>query len=113
MDFKLKVMLRRTTAPMVDLCRGRIWEDVFHSTKAVREMIAREEWLGCWHDASPMFNIPGSTPVWAQCIFRFSIYKIYVYVYCFQNLYVVQKEHWWILISSWPDEVQRVFSTAH
>ena len=29
------------------------------------EMIAREEWLGCRHVASPMFDIPGSTPVWA------------------------------------------------
>ena len=53
-------------------------------------MIAREKWLGYRHDASPMFNIPGSTPVWAQCIiFRFSIYKTYVYVYCFKNLHVV------------------------
>ena len=23
------------------------------------------------------------------------------------------KEHWWSLTLSWPDEVQRMFSTAH
>ena len=23
------------------------------------------------------------------------------------------KEHWWTLILSWPDKVQRMFSTAH
>ena len=29
---------------------------------------------------SSMLDIPGSTPVWAQCIFRFLLYNIYVYV---------------------------------
>ena len=53
-------------------------------------MVAREEWLGCRHDASPMFDIPESTPVWAQRIFfGFQYIKTYVYVYCFKNLYVV------------------------
>ena len=53
---------------MVDLGRDRIWGDVSHSTEAVWEMIAREEWLGCRYDVSPMFDIPGSTPVWAHYI---------------------------------------------
>ena len=54
----------------------------FHSTEAVWEMIAREEWLGCRHIASSMFDILESTPVWAQCIiFRFSIDKPrYMYI---------------------------------
>ena len=47
---------------------GRLY---FHSTEAVWEMKAREEWLGCRHDVSPMFDIPGSTRVWAQCIIFF------------------------------------------
>ena len=44
----------------------------------------------CRHNASPMFDIPGSTLVWAQCIlfFGFLNTKTYVYVYRFQNLYV-------------------------
>ena len=43
----------------------------------------------------------------STCImfFFFKIY-IYIYVYCI-------KEHWWSLTSSWPNEVQRMFSTAH
>ena len=51
-------------------------------------MLAREEWLGCRHDASPMVDIPGSTPVWAHYMYfvffniksiRIMISKTYVY----------------------------------
>ena len=52
------MMLRSTTGPY-----GRPMIEV-----AYGEMIARKEWLGCRYDASPMFDIPGSTPIWAQCI---------------------------------------------
>ena len=62
------VMLRSTT--------GSYEEILFHSTETVWELIAREEWLGCRHDASPMFDIPGSTPVWAQCILFFGFHDI-------------------------------------
>ena len=37
---------------------------------------------------SSMLDIPGSTPVWAQCIFRFLLYKIYEYVKCFLYIYI-------------------------
>ena len=64
MDFNLMVMLRSTTdsygRPMIDVAYG---ETIFHSTEAVQEMVTREEWLGCQHDALPMFDIPGSTSV--------------------------------------------------
>ena len=64
MDFYLMVMLRSTTGsygrPVIEVAYG---EMIFHSTKAVWEMIVREEWLRCRHDASLMFDIPGSTPV--------------------------------------------------
>ena len=64
MHFYLMVMLRSSTCPygqpVIEVAYGEIW---FHSTEAVWEIIAREEWLGCRHDASPMFDIPGSTPV--------------------------------------------------
>ena len=55
--------------------RGRLWGDDAHFTEAVWEMIAREEWLGCRHDASPMFGIPGSTPVWARYVLFSSFQK--------------------------------------
>ena len=79
MDFHLIVMLRSTTGPY-----GRPVIEV-----AYEEMIAREKWLKYWHDASSMFDIPGSTPVWAQCILFFEFRDIKTYIYCFQNLYVV------------------------
>ena len=86
----------------------------FHSTEAVWEMITREEWLWCRHDALPMFDIPGSTPVWAQyIIFWFSIYKNLCICILFSKSICSIKEHWWFLILSWPDEDQRIFSTTH
>ena len=63
------VMLRGSTGsygrPVIEVAYGEI---LFHFTEAIWELIAREEWLGCQHDASPMFDIPGLTPVWAQYI---------------------------------------------
>ena len=62
--FHLMVMLRSTTGsygrPVIEVAYG---ETLFHSTEAVWEMITREEWLGCRHDASSMLDIPESTPV--------------------------------------------------
>ena len=79
-------MLRSTTGsygrPVIEVAYG---ENLFHSTEIVWEMIAREEWLRCWHDASPMLDIPGSTLVWDQYLlfFDFQRYKN-LYVLCFQ-----------------------------
>ena len=58
--------------PVIEVAYGEI---LFHSTEAVWELVAWKEWLGCQHDASPMFDIPGSTPVWALYIY-FLIFKI-------------------------------------
>ena len=58
------MMLRSTTGsygrPVIKVAYGEI---LFHSIEAVWELIAREEWLRCRHDASSMLDIPGSTPV--------------------------------------------------
>ena len=72
------VMLRSTTGsygrPVIEVAYGEI---LFHSTEAVWELIAREEWLRCRHDTTPMFDIPGSTLVWAQYVlfYGFQRYK--------------------------------------
>ena len=96
--------------PVIKVVYG---ETLIHSTEAVWEILAREEWLGCQHDASSMFDIPGSTPVWAQYIYFMDFKDIKTYTYhVFKSICII-KEHWWILTSSWPDEVQRMFSTAH
>ena len=100
---------------MIEVTYG---ETIFHSTEAVREMVAREEWLECWHDASSMFDIPGSTPVWAPYIYIY-IYILFFRFSWYKSIYIVLKaicsikEHWWSLTLSWPNKVQRMFSTAH
>ena len=77
-------------------------------------MIAQEEWLGYRHDASPIFDILGSTLVWAQCIiFWFLIYKNLCICILLSKSICSIKEHWWSLALSWPDEDQRMFSTTH
>ena len=72
MDFNLMMMLRSTTGSygwrVIEVAYG---ETIFHSTQAVWEMVARKEWLRYRHDASPMFDLPGSKPVWAPYILFF------------------------------------------
>ena len=78
------MMLRSTTGsygrPVIDVAYGK---NMIHSTEAVWEILAWEKWLGCWHDASPMFDIPGSTPVWALYILFFYFHDIKTYIYLF------------------------------
>ena len=65
-------------------------ETMIHSTEAVWEiLLARKEWLGCRHDASPMLDIPGSTPIWAQYMifFYFHNKKVYMYYVLKINMY--------------------------
>ena len=76
------MMLRSTTGsygrPVIEVAYGEI---LFHSTEAVWELLAWEEWLGCRHDTSLMFDIPESTPVWVQYILFFSFYDIKIYIH--------------------------------
>ena len=76
------VMLRSITGsyerPVIEVAYGEI---LFHSTEAVWELVSREEWLGCQHDASPMFDILGSTPMWAQYILFFGFYDLKIYIH--------------------------------
>ena len=55
-------------------------EMILHSIEAVWKMIAREEWLRCRHDASPMFDIPGSTPVSAPYMLFLDFQDIKAYM---------------------------------
>ena len=61
---------------------------IIHSIEAVWEILAREEWLGYLHDASPIFDIPGSTPVWAQYILFFGFHDIKTYMYYVFKIYI-------------------------
>ena len=86
---------------------------LFHSTEVVWEMLAREEWLGCRHDASPMVDIPGSTPVWAQYMYFWFFLIQNLYVLCFQRSIYIMKGYWWFLTLSWLNDDQGTFLTAH
>ena len=68
-------------------------ETIIHSTEVVWEILAREEWLGCRHDTSPMVNIPGSTPVWAQYMIFFDFTNIKVYMYYVLKTYMYYEKN--------------------
>ena len=109
------VMLRSTTGsygrPVKEVAYGEI---LFHSIEAVCEMVAQKEWLRCRHEASPMFDIPGSTLVWVQYILFFGFPNIKTYMYYVFKIYICTiKKNWQCLILSWPDKVQRMISTVH
>ena len=90
MDFNLMVMLRSTKGsygrPVIEVAYE---ETIFHSTEVVWEMVAQEEWLGCRHNASLMFDISELTPVWAPYILFFYFLEIKTYKYFILNLYIV------------------------
>ena len=95
------VMLHSTTGSygrfVIEVAYGEI---MIHSIKTVWEILAREKWLGCQHDVSPMFDIPKSTPVWAlyPLFFDFHDIKTYMY-YVFKSILII-KEQWWSLTLS-------------
>ena len=53
-----------------------------------------------------------NTNVGSMYFFQFSIYIKSMYI-MFSKVICCTKKHCWSLTSSWPDEVQRVFSTAY
>ena len=69
-------------------------EAMIQFTEAVWEMLAWEEWLGCRHDASPMLNILGSTPMWVLYMIFSSFHDIKsICIMFLQNLYVLWKRY--------------------
>ena len=81
MSFHLMVMLRNTTGFYGRLVIEVAYKEMtFHSTETVWEMVAREEWLGCRHDALFMFDIPKSTPVGS----------LYIYIYYFFDFHDIK-----------------------
>ena len=75
------VMLRSTTGSYGRLVIKVAYEEIlFHSTEAVWEIVVQEEWLRCRLDASLMFDISGSTPMWAPYILFYGFYDIKIYI---------------------------------
>ena len=78
--------------PMVGLLIEAVYgETMIHSTEAVWEILTWEKWLGCYHDTSPMFDIPGSTPVWALYMIFSSFHDIKIYMYYVFKIYMYYK----------------------
>ena len=67
-------------------------ETMIHSTEAVLEILAWKEWLGCCHDASSMFDMPGSTPVWALYMIFSGFHDIKIYMYYVFKIYKYYKK---------------------
>ena len=67
-------------------------ETIIHSTEVVWEILAREEWLRCYHDTSLMIDILRLTPVWAQYMIFFDFTNIKVYMYYVLKIYSIMKE---------------------
>ena len=76
--------------PMIKAAYG---ETMIHSTEAVWEMLAQEEWLGCHHDASLMFDILESTLVWAPYMIFFCFHDIKIYMHYVLKSYMYYKRN--------------------
>ena len=111
--FFILVILRSTTGPygrpILKVAYGEILFSLHRGCMRV-DSSGRVVGMSTW--CRPCWDIPGSTPVWAQCTIFLSFYNIKTYNYVLKSICCI-KEHWWSLILSWPDEVQRMFSTAH
>ena len=89
-DFHVTVMLRSTTGPygrlVIEIAYG---EMIFSLHRDCMEDDSSGRVVGVSACASPMLDIPGSTPVWAQCIlfsdfqiskpmYMYNVFKIYM-----------------------------------
>ena len=74
------VILRSTTGPYERPMLEVAYEEILFSLH--RDCMGVKLGKSGWSVdmMSSMLDIPGSTPVWAQGIFRFLLYNIYVYV---------------------------------
>ena len=121
------MMLRNTTGPygqpVIEVVCGRWY---FHSTEAVWEMILSFH-RGCIGDDSSgrvvgvsawciahVWHTRVNTSVDTEYYFLvFNIYKnLSICISCSKYICSI-KEHGWSLTLSWPDEDQRMLSTAH
>ena len=108
------VILRSTTGlygrPIAEVAYGEI---LFSLHRGCMGVDSSGRVVGMSTLCHPCWDISGSIPVWAQCIIFFlSFYNIKTYNYVLKSICSIKK-HWWSLTLSWPDEVQRMFLTAH
>ena len=116
MGLYFMVMLRSTTdpygRPITEVAYGEILLSLHRGCTGV-DSSGRVVGVSTW--CRPCLTYPGQH----QCGLNVSFFDfLYIYInLCIgilfsKSIYII-KEHWWSLTSSWPDEVQRMFLTAH
>ena len=83
---------------------------ILHSTETVWEMLAREEWLGCRHDAHGRHTRVNTS---VGTVYVFLIFNTKPIRIMFSRSICIMKGHWWFLPLSWLDDDQGTFLTAH
>ena len=99
-------------APMDDLLqRSHMGRYYFHSTEAVWELSSgRVVGVSTW--CHPCWTYPGQHQCGLNVYYFPGFHTIKIDI-LFSKAICSIKEHWWSLTLSWPDEDQRMFSTAH
>ena len=112
--FYVMMMLRSTTSPygrpMIDVAYG---EMIFllHRDCMGDDSSRRVIGVSAWCIAHVRHTRVNTSVGSKYIIFWFSWYQTYMY-YVFKIYICSIKEHWWSLTLSWPDKVQRMFSTV-
>ena len=114
MDFYDMVILRNTTGPygwpMIKVAYG---ETLFslHRDCIGDDSSGRVVGVSTW--CRPCWTYPGQHQCGLNIYYFLGFHTIKTYMYyVFKFIYIKQK-YWWSLTLSWPDKVQRTFSTVH
>ena len=115
--YYIMVILRSTTGPygrpMIEVAYGKILFSLY--------------WGGMGGDSSgrvvgvstccrPCWTYPDQHQCGLNVYYFLGFYNIKTnmyYVFKSRHVYSIIRKHWWSLTLSWPDEIQRTFSTAH
>ena len=116
-SFYFMVILRSTTGPygqpMTEVAYG---ETLFSLHRGCMRVKSSGRVVGMSTCCRPCWTYPGQHQCGHNVYYFLGIYIIKTYMYyVFKSIHVygIIQKHWWPLTLSWPDEVQRTFSTAH
>ena len=111
------VILRSTTGPygrsMIEVAYGEI---LFSLYRGCMGDDSSGRVVGVSTCCRPCWTYPGQHQCGLNVYYFLGFYTIRIYMYYvfkFIHVYGIIQKHWWSLTLSWPDEVQRTFSTAH
>ena len=114
MDFYFTVMLRSTTdpygRPVIEVAYGEILLSL-HRGCVRDDSSERVVGMSTW--CRPCWTYPGQHQCGLNVYYFLGFHTIKTYILFSKAICSIKKKHWWSLTLSWPDEVQRMFSTAH